>query len=176
MIDGFLQTHLYGNNARVPEQKYRDLLKLWNAMMEVKDERLFRFLNDYRNNLISPIDMEDDGFEKFHIDLGLAMKVIKYQKEDADKVIMETDHRKIDRDTAFFLNKTVNLGLEYEEKEGGIDMCASLERKYKEKEVTGAIEGMRLMGASDNDIVSKIVEKFNVTKEYVVSLLTPKTA
>jgi DNA-binding NarL/FixJ family response regulator len=24
----------YGNNARVPVQKYRDLLKLWNAMMD----------------------------------------------------------------------------------------------------------------------------------------------
>ena len=24
----------YGNNARVPIQKYRDLLKLWNAMMD----------------------------------------------------------------------------------------------------------------------------------------------
>ena len=24
----------YGNNARVPVQKYRDLMKLWNAMMD----------------------------------------------------------------------------------------------------------------------------------------------
>ena len=24
----------YGNNARFPVQKYRDLLKLWNAMMD----------------------------------------------------------------------------------------------------------------------------------------------
>ena len=24
----------YGNNARVPVQKYRDLLKMWNAMMD----------------------------------------------------------------------------------------------------------------------------------------------
>ena len=27
-------TSAYGNNARVPVQKYRDLLKLWNAMMD----------------------------------------------------------------------------------------------------------------------------------------------
>ena len=24
----------YGNNARVPVQKYRDILKIWNAMMD----------------------------------------------------------------------------------------------------------------------------------------------
>lgn len=72
------------------------------------------------------------GGELFHTDLGLAMKVIKHQKEDADEVIKETNHRKIDRDTAFFLNRAVNLGLEYEEKDGGIDMCLALEKKYKD--------------------------------------------
>ena len=145
-------------------------------MMDVKDERLFRFLNDYRINLISPVDMADDEFEKFHTDLGLAMKVIKHQKEDADRVIMETDHRKIDRDTAFFLNKAVNLGLEYEEKDGEIDMCLAMEKKEQRDKITGAIEILRATGSSENDIVSKIVENFHVTKEYVISLLAPKTA
>ena len=89
-------------------------------MLNVPDERLYRFLNDYKLNLISPADMGEGEFEKFHTDLGLAMKVIKHQKEDADEVIKETNHRKIDRDTAFFLNRAVNLGLEYEEKDGGV--------------------------------------------------------
>ena len=35
---------------------------------------------------------------------------------------------------------------------------------------------MRMMGASDNDIIVKIVEKFNVTREYVMALLAPKKA
>ena len=96
-------------------------------MMDVKDKRLLRFLNDYRLSLISTVDMADDEFEKFHTDLGLAMKVIKHQKEDADRIIRETDHRKIDRDTAFFLNRAVNLGLEYEEKAGEVDMCKEIQ-------------------------------------------------
>ena len=45
----------------------------------------------------------------------------------------------------------------------------------KEK-ITGAIQGMQLMGASDNDIVSKIVDTFHVSKEYVLALLAPKQA
>ena len=61
----------------------------------------------------------------------------------------------------------------YQRKES-VDMCESLERRYKKEKIEGAIEGMRLMGASDNDIVTKIVETFNVTKEYVMSLLSPK--
>lgn len=143
-------------------------------MLNVPDERLYRFLNDYKLNLISPADMGEGEFEKFHTDLGLAMKVIKHQKEDADEVIKETNHRKIDRDTAFFLNRAVNLGLEYEEKDGGIDMCLAMEKKSKKDQVTGAIEAYRDCGTSDEDIVERIIKKFNVTKEYVLALLAPQ--
>ena len=145
-------------------------------MLNVPDKRLYRFLNDYKLNLISPADMDEGEFEKFHTDLGLAMRVIKHQKEDADEVIKETNHRKIDKDTAFFLNRAVNLGLEYEEKDGGIDMCLALDKKYKEKEITGAIKVLQSVGISDNDIISKITETFDVTKEYVLALLAPQKA
>ena len=69
-------------------------------MLDVADSRLYQFLNDYKLNLISPADMSDEAFVKFHTDLGFALKVIKHQREDVDRVIAETDHRKIDRDTA----------------------------------------------------------------------------
>ncbi|MBR1742581.1 MAG: hypothetical protein IJ733_12095 [Lachnospiraceae bacterium] len=45
---------------------------------------------------------------------------------------------------------------------------------WKEKEVTGAIKGMQIAGMSDNEIMTKIIENFNVTKEYVLALLTPQ--
>ena len=70
----------------------------------------------------------------------------------------------------------MKLNLEYEEETGGIDMCKAMEKKQKKDEVTGAITGMRMMGASDNDIVTKIVEKYNVTREYVLALLNPQKA
>ncbi len=145
-------------------------------MLDVSDERLYRFLNDYKLNLISPVDMSENDFVKFHTDLGFAMKVIKHQEKDVDEVIRETNHRKIDRDTAFFLNGTVNLGLEYVEKEGGIDMCTSMDRKYKEKEVTGAIEAYRDCDITDNEIIEKVIKKYDVTKEYVLELLSLQKA
>ncbi len=66
--------------------------------------------------------------------------------------------------------------MEFDIEEDGIDMCKSLENKYKEKEVTGAIEGMRIAGMNDNDIIAKIIENFHVTKDYVLALLTPQKA
>ena len=143
-------------------------------MLEVPDKRMYNYLNDYKLNLISPIDISEEDFEKFHTDLGLAMKVIKHQKEDADTIIKGTNHRKIDHDTAFFLNRAVNLGLEYEEENGGIDMCLALDKKYKEKEITGAIKVLRSLGTSESDIKVKIIEMFDVTTEYVTDLLSPQ--
>lgn len=49
-------------------------------------------------------------------------------------------------------------------------------KKEKKDKITGVIQGMRLMGASDNDIIGKIVETYHVTKEYVLALLAPKQA
>lgn len=143
-------------------------------MLEVPDKRMYNYLNDYKMNLISPVDMSEEDFEKFHTDLGLAMKVIKHQKEDADTVIKGTNHRKIDPDTAFFLNRAVNLGLEYEEENGGIDMCLAMEKKTQRDKITGAIEILRDDGISDEAITERIIKKFNVTREYVLALLAPQ--
>ena len=145
-------------------------------MLDIRDERIKPFLNDYKLNIISAVDMDEGDYQKFHTDLGFTMQVLKHQKDDADKIIEGTNHRKIDPDAAFFLKKAANLDLEFEIEEDGIDMCKSLENKYKEKEVTGAIEGMRIAGMNDNDIIAKIIENFHVTKDYVLALLTPQKA
>jgi hypothetical protein len=50
--------------------------------------------------------------------------------------------------------------------------CGS--NRYRGKEITGMIQGMKIMGASENDIINKIIETFSVTKEYVLALLTPQ--
>ena len=87
---------------------------------------------------------------------------------------MATNHRKIDSETAMFLNRAVNLKLEFEDEQGGVDMCLAMEKKEKKDKITGVIQGMQLMGASDNDIINKITEVFHVTREYVLALLIPK--
>ena len=197
----------YGNNAKAPVQKYRDILKLWNAMMDddaiyvilgaelqdkvhygmpvkdglydmldFKNDAIKSYVPDYKLNLISPADMEDEEFGKFSTDLGFAMEVIKHQSSDADEVIERTNHRKIDRDTALFLNTAVKLNLEYEEETGGVDMCLAMEKKEKKDKIIGVIDYMRDEGKSESDIIDKIIDKYHVTKEYVLALLTPQKA
>ena len=145
-------------------------------MLDVRDERLYRFLSDYKLNLISPADMDEDEFKKFHTELGYAMKLLKHQSEDADELIIREGHRKVSSETAYFLNAAMKLNLEFEVEPGGVDMCKAMEKRDQRKEVTGAIKGMRKLGASDDSIVTAVMQMFNVTREYVLALLAPKQA
>ena len=70
----------------------------------------------------------------------------------------------------------MKLNLEYEEETGGVDMCLAMEKRQQRDEINGVIMGMRMMGESDNDIIAKIVENFNVTKDYVLALLATQKA
>ena len=145
-------------------------------MLDVRDERLYRFLSDYKLNLISPADMGEDEFVKFHTELGFAMKLLKHQSEDADEMIVREGHRKVSSETAYFLNAAMKLNLEYEVEPGGVDMCKAMEKRDQRKEVTGAIMGMRELGADDDRIIATVMKMFDVTKEYVLALLAPKQA
>ena len=102
--------------------------------------------------------------------------ILKHQSDKADLIIERTNHRKIDRNTAEFLNVVAKLDLEYDEEEGDVDMCLAMEKRYQKEKIEGVIAGMRIAGMDDKDIVSKIIESFNVTKEYVTELLISKTA
>ena len=118
-------------------------------MMDVKDKRLLPFINDYHLNLISAVDIPEDAFSRFHTDLGFTMKLIKHQKDSSDKIIEETKHRIIDADAALFLKEAANLDLEFEVKNGGVDMWESLEKRYKEKEQETTVNHLK-------DIMTKL--------------------
>lgn len=145
-------------------------------MLDFKNDAIKDFVPDYKINLISPADMDDDEFTKFNTDLGFAMNVIKHQSDNADEIIGATNHRKIDRDTAVFLNTVARLHLEYEEKTGGIDMCKALDNRIQKEKIISVMDYMKDEGKSETDIINKIIERFHVTKEYVLALLSPQKA
>lgn len=78
------------------------------------------------------------------------MKVIKYQQHGTVEIIQQTNHRKIDRGTAEFLNKVANLNLVYDEpeEEGEVDMCQAMEDYTKKMKVISAINALKLAGPS----------------------------
>ena len=100
-----------------------------HEMMSIKDQRLLRAIPNYWINLIAPARIEDSDFEKFNTDLGLAMKVLKYQNRGAGQLLSDLSGKKVSRSTAEFLNIQAKMGLTFEEpdEEGEVDMCKAIE-------------------------------------------------
>lgn len=149
-----------------------------HSMFDVPDKRILNVIPDYFMNLIAPANINDDDFGKFNTDLGLAIKVIKYQQNGAVEIIQQTNHRKIDRGTAEFLNKVVNLNLVYDEpeEEGEVDMCQAMEDYTKKMQIIGAINALKLSGQTVEQMIKLITENYNVSKEYVENLMNPISA
>ena len=126
-------------------------------------------------NHITRDDFESKTWKDWE-ELGFAMKLLKHQSHNADKVIMQNGHRKISTETAFFLNAAMKLNLEFEVEQEGVDMCKAMERKEKKDNIIGAIRIMRKLGANNDDIIKTITETFNVTKEYVLDLMKAQVA
>jgi hypothetical protein len=144
-------------------------------MLDLPDGRLRRFLNDYRLNLISPAEMDEGEFDKFGTDLGDALRFCKHRSSDLDKLIQSKQGGwTVDRETARFLNAAINLKIDYEEERGGVNMSNAIERRYKEKEVTGAIDAYRDAGFSDEEIIERVTMRLDVDREYVLALLAQK--
>ena len=126
-------------------------------MMDVEDKRLLRAIPNYWINLIAPARIDDADFEKFRTDLGLAMKVLKYQdKGTVRQVIWDLGHRKVGRSTAEFLNVQAKLGLVFEEpaEEGEIDMCKGMEIVINEERADAAEKATEK--ATENTLLQNI--------------------
>ncbi len=55
-------------------------------------------------------------------------------------------------------------------------MCKALERKEMRDKVTGAIDALKLDGVSEEDIITKVIKLYGVTREYVLALLKAQEA
>ena len=55
-------------------------------------------------------------------------------------------------------------------------MCKAMEKKEKKDKIKGAIEIYREYGESEEFIIDKIMSKFGVTREYVLTILKAQVA
>lgn len=140
-------------------------------MLDVKDDRMYAFLNDYKINIIAPGEIADTDFDKFNTGLGLAMNVLKHQKDYADKIIGQTNHKKVDIDTAIFLNRVAKLGLEFDETEDSVDMCVAMENRMKKEQIIGAIEMGRELGTPDEELFYRVAKKYDIKIEEIKKIL-----
>ncbi len=114
-------------------------------MMEVKDPRIFSFIDNYHVRLIAPAQMTDEEIMKFRSSLREVMFFIKYSKdrENLNRVLKanEKRFREVERRAADVIEAITNSGLKYDESEEAVDVCQAIQEIRKEERRLGEQDG-----------------------------------
>ncbi len=148
-----------------------------HEMMKISDKHLLRLIPDYRINLVAPYNMNNEDFDKLKTTISEAFKFIKYSK-DKNKLIEVLNNdsifQDIDRETAELIRDVTGTSFNLNESEDNINMCVAINQMIQEEKILEAIEIYREYGESDEYIINKLMSKFKVAREYIVSLLSPQ--
>ena len=113
-------------------------------MLSTKNKRLLDFVPDYRINLIAPMYVPDEDFEKFNTDLRDVMQFIKCSKDEAKLNQLTEGNRRFSRmdpETAELINLITDSKLKLTVKEGTVDMCQAIQQMKEHSEAAGVARG-----------------------------------
>ena len=120
-------------------------------MFDNVEPEILKFVDNYHIHLITPADIADEDFSKFHTELSLALKYIKYSKNKKrlrQMVQEDTAFKTVSRRTADMVNIVTNSNLHYADGEERVDMCEAIEGirtdALAEGEAKGREEGIEI--------------------------------
>ena len=93
-------------------------------MMPQMDERILPFINDYRINLLNPLEITD--FSKFETGLRPLFELLKNASDEEklnDLITKDETFTKVDVETVAAINLFVGTDIRYDEKEEVVNMC-----------------------------------------------------
>ena len=93
-------------------------------MMPKMDERILPFINDYRINLLNPLEITD--FSKFETGLRPLFELLKNASDEEklnDLITKDETFTKVDVETVAAINLFVGTDIKYDEKEEVVNMC-----------------------------------------------------
>ena len=109
-------------------------------MMPQMDERILPFINDYRINLLNPLEITD--FSKFETGLRPLFELLKNasDEEKLNELITKDDtFTRVDVETVAAINLFVGTDIKYDEKEEVVNMC----KAWDDHKKRGIQEGMQ---------------------------------
>ena len=112
-------------------------------MYDINDSKLLDFVPDYRVQLIQPMTLSEDDFEKFHTSLREVLQTIKYSV-DAQKlteyIVQNERMHHLELSAANVINTVAGIGLEIRQDRGKVDMCKAIEDLKAESREEGRAE------------------------------------
>ncbi len=109
-------------------------------MMPQMDERILPFINDYRINLLNPLEITD--FSKFETGLRPLFELLKNASDEEklnDLITKDETFKKVDVETVAAINLFVGTDIKYDEKEEVVNMC----KAWDDHKKRGIQEGMK---------------------------------
>ena len=109
-------------------------------MMPQMDERILPFINDYRINLLNPLEITD--FSKFETGLRPLFELLKNASDDEklnDLITKDETFTRVDVETVAAINLFVGTDIKYDEKEEVVNMC----KAWDDHKKRGIQEGMK---------------------------------
>ena len=137
-----------------------DAPKSLHEMLTVKDESLLKYIPDYKLNLITPADINDDELGAFHTELGTVLEFIKYSKDKKRIKQIAMDKTKFGNlpiDAAEMITTFGDFSVNYETRKETVNMCKAVEdwaeELLTEGEAKGRAEG-RIEGKEEGIITT----------------------
>ncbi|MBQ3682273.1 MAG: hypothetical protein II922_04250, partial [Succinimonas sp.] len=157
-----LVLNLSGKPWKAPRNLYN--------ILDIKNKRLLKYVNNYHLNIVSPAEIKDDDFAKFSTSLGFALKVVKYQNDDKIAEVIE-ERESTDSDTASFITAYTHFEFMYEKNSKEVNIMNGIERWGQKMMVLAVIDTLKNQGNSDEVIVDYVTKQFQVTPDYVRDLM-----
>lgn len=108
------------------------------------DGKILQYVDNYHLHLIAPLEIADDDFSKFHTELSLALKILKYSKDKKrlrEIISEDAAFRSVSKKTADLVNIVTNANLHYDNREERVDMCEAIEGIRNDARAEGRAEG-----------------------------------
>jgi len=135
--------------------------------MNIQDENLLRFVQDYRIHLIDPARLTEEDLEKFSSSLREVMEYIRYSKDKKKllEILKDNPRMMLDRKAAVVIKTITNTPIEIPEETEVIDVCKAVEEMMNESEERGELR-MLVQLVRDGDLkLERAAEKAKMTVE-----------
>lgn len=113
-----------------------------HEVMAIKDERLLRFVQDYKIHLIDPVGLTSDELNQFSTSLREVMGFIKCSgdKDGLEEFVHNNSHKCMETSAAQVIRAITNTPIEIPEKTEMVDMCKAIEEMINDGREEGKLE------------------------------------
>ena len=141
-----------------------------HEMLDVKDPRILKYVQDYRLNVIAPASIPDEDFEKFHTELKQALKYVKYSsnKELLKKMVEEDESFKhLSWETANMINQVTGSKMKLRRNKGEVNVCKAIEGLMEDSK----LEGIEIGRAELINSIKSLMTKMNLSADEAMDIL-----